>query len=173
MTGRRASIAISGVAFKPHHCINEVLIIIHSFIFYTMSISCAESWHLQPTYSSRPLFLHWHSASRYQQQQVHARCVYSNTNECTFIRMNTLRLPLPGGVLTVVHILTATAITGLIQVESMPPSCIPWLARPCTCGIVAAASTAAESACTCLQSVIGGQPLLIVGVSEPITLIYG
>jgi hypothetical protein len=71
----------------------------------------------------------------------------------------------------VVHVLVATALAGLVQVR---------LCSSCSKRVWLLVTThphlphsSAVSLLLPLQSVVGGQPLLIIGVAEPIVIIYG
>ena len=77
------------------------------------------------------------------------------------------------GVLTAVQTLASTGVAGVVQVTEMLVS------QHCFCHrhwrwLASSASAACASArVVSLQALIGGQPLLITDVSEPITITYG
>lgn len=76
------------------------------------------------------------------------------------------------------HVLLSAAIAGVVQARPLPPP------PPFCCTAPSSTSDALHSdSAFCssraharprrLQSIIGGQPLLIMGVAEPIALMYG
>lgn len=78
------------------------------------------------------------------------------------------------GTLNVVHVLVATALAGLVQVRLWQKlqQCLS-ATQPARAAHPAAATPALLRLLLLLQSVVGGQPLLIIGVAEPIVIIYG